>query len=286
MLLLQTWYGLNDYQVEDRVNDSFACSEFIGLPLDFPSPDHSLVSKFRTELTKTKAFEKLFKEINKQRMKKGIIVKEGAIVDATLTRSPRSPKGKATYEITNDLEDPKDPEQEKEQLKLVKVKQPGVDDEARWVCKGGDFTFGYKAHAVSDPNGLFIGIHTTEANVNEISNLEVVLANVPIEKGARLFGDKGYRSQKNEKLLKKMGLKNGIMHKKSRGKTLSRAKQEMNDFITQHRYPIERSFGGIKRWFKSGVARYAGLEKTHTQHLMEAIAYNLKRSPGIVMSMS
>jgi len=133
---------------------------------------------------------------------------------------------------------------------------------------------------------LFIKIHTTEANVNEISNLEEVLANVPIERGARLLGDKGYRSKKNEKLLKKMGLKNGIMHKKSRGKSLSRAKQEMNAFITQHRYPIERSFGGIKRWFNSGVARYVGLEKTHTQHLMEAIAYNLKRSPGIVMSMS
>ena len=113
------------------MNDSFACSEFIGLPLDFPSPDHSLVSKFRNELTKAKAFEKLFKEINKQLIKKGIIVKEGAIVDATLTRSPRSPKGKTTYEITNDREDPKDPEQETQQLNLVKVKQPGVDEEAR-----------------------------------------------------------------------------------------------------------------------------------------------------------
>lgn len=268
------------------MNDSFACSEFIGLPLDFPSPDHSLVSKFRSELTKAKAFEKLFKEINKQLIKKGIIVKEGVIVDATLTRSPRSPKGKTTDEITNDREDPKDPEQETQQLKLVKVKQPGVDEEARWVCKGGDFTFGYKSHAVSDPNGLFIGIHTTAANVNEISNLEEVLANVPLEKGTRLYGDKGYRSEKNEKLLKEKGLKNGIMYKKSKGKHLSRAKKEMNNFITQHRYPIERSFGGIKRWFKSGVARYVGLEKAHTQHLMEAIAYNLKRSPRIDMSMS
>ena len=87
------------------MNDSLAFTEFIGIPLDFASPDHSLVSKFRTELTKTKAFEKLFKEVTKQLMKKGIIVKEGAIVDATLTRSPRSPKGKASYEITNDREE-------------------------------------------------------------------------------------------------------------------------------------------------------------------------------------
>jgi IS5 family transposase len=38
----------------------------------------------------------------------------------------------------------------------------------------------------------------------------------------------------------------------------------------------------IKRWFNSNHARYKGITKMHTQNLMEAIAYNLYRSPGRV----
>jgi len=42
--------------------------------------------------------------------------------------------------------------------------------------------------------------------------------------------------------------------------------------------------GDMRRWFRTGPARYVGLTKTHTQHLLEAIAYNLYRAPGIIMS--
>ena len=45
-------------------------------------------------------------------------------------------------------------------------------------------------------------------------------------------------------------------------------------------------FGGIKQWFAGGVARYRGIEKMHTQNLMEAICYNLYRLLGIVASNS
>ena len=34
MCLLQTWYGLSDYEVEDRVNDSISFSYFCGLHID------------------------------------------------------------------------------------------------------------------------------------------------------------------------------------------------------------------------------------------------------------
>jgi hypothetical protein len=42
----------------------------------------------------------------------------------------------------------------------------------------------------------------------------------------------------------------------------------------------------MRRWFNCGLARYVGLAKTHTQHLLEAIAYNLYRAPGIIVSNS
>jgi IS5 family transposase len=46
---------------------------------------------------------------------------------------------------------------------------------------------------------------------------------------------------------------------------------------------LDNLLGSIQRWFRAGTARYMGLAKTHTQHLMEAIAYNLYRAPGIAV---
>ncbi|MFV0249414.1 MAG: transposase, partial [Tenacibaculum sp.] len=59
MSLLQTWYGLSDYEVEDRVNDSISFSYFCGLNIDQVSPNHSTLSRFRTIMTKAKAYEPL-----------------------------------------------------------------------------------------------------------------------------------------------------------------------------------------------------------------------------------
>ncbi|XOD66909.1 MAG: transposase [Flavobacteriales bacterium Tduv] len=35
------------------------------------------------------------------------------------------------------------------------------------------------------------------------------------------------------------------------------------------RWVVERTFGSIKRWFRSGKARYKGLARVHAQHLMD-----------------
>nr|WP_255422092.1 hypothetical protein [Alloprevotella sp. OH1205_COT-284] len=40
----------------------------------------------------------------------------------------------------------------------------------------------------------------------------------------------------------------------------------------------------MKRWFSGGTAHYVDLSKMHMQHTLEAIAYNLYRSPGIIVS--
>ncbi|XOD67603.1 MAG: transposase [Flavobacteriales bacterium Tduv] len=45
----------------------------------------------------------------------------------------------------------------------------------------------------------------------------------------------------------------------------------------------EPIFYSIKRWFVLRKARYKGLDRVHVQHLMEAMAHNLYRSPGIII---
>lgn len=279
MCLLQTWYGLSDYEVEDRINDSISFSRFCGLTLEQPAPDHSTLSRFRTALTKKRAYEELFKEINRQLEQHSIIVKKGAIVDASVIDTPLKPKGKMTHEVTEDRKDERE-------LEVRKNYADSVDKDASWIKKAGKLRYGYKKHHVTDEEGLVLGVVTTKASVNEISNLEEVLNAADLPEGISLKADKGYQSKKNGELLKEKKLKNHILKKAARNRPLTSWEKKFNKLVGKTRFKVERTFGGIKRWFGGGVARYRGIEKMHTQNLMEAMCYNLYRSPGIIMSNS
>lgn len=59
--------------------------------------------------------------------------------------------------------------------------------------------------------------------------------------------------------------------------------REFNKVISKTRCLIECTFGSIRRWFMGGRCRYRGLERTHTQNVLEAMAYNLKRMPRLLI---
>jgi IS5 family transposase len=157
-----------------------------------------------------------------------------------------------------------------------------VGSEARWIKKAGKTRYGYKKHQVTDTEGLVLGVLTTPANVNEIANLEEVLATADLPDNIHIYGDKGYRSAKNEEVIKNRKLKNRILHKAKKGQPLNAREKLRNRLIGKTRFKVERTFGSTTRWFHSTGARYRGILKMHTQNLMEAIAYNLYRSPGII----
>lgn len=275
MCLLQTWYGLSDYEVEDRVNDSLSFSYFCGLTIEQTAPDHSTVSRFRKALTEAKAYDPLFKLINRQLEQHQIIVKTGVIVDASVIDTPLRPKGKTKLEITHGSQD---------DVVVQKEYPLSVDQDASWLKKRGKFHFGYKKHYVVDPEGLVLGVLTTNASTNEIANLEEVLDTADLPENIWLQADKGYQSAKNEVLLKERKLKNRILKKAKKNQPLTHWEKRFNKIIGKTRFKVERTFGGIKLWFKGGVAKYRGIDKMHTQNVLEAIAYNLYRSPGIIMS--
>ena len=278
MCLLQSWYGLSDYEVEDRINDSLSFSYFCGMTIEQVAPDHSTLSRFRTALTKTQTFEKLFTSINKQLEAHNIIVKTGLIIDASVIDTPLRPKGKTNFKVTED--------RCADQVEVHKEYPDSVDKEGTWLKKRGKYHFGFKKHHVTDNEGLVLGVLTTTASKNEIANLEEVLetVNVVLPKDIPLKADKGYQSKKNVTILKKRNLKNHILKKAVKNKPLTKWETRFNKLIGKTRFKVERTFGGIKLWFKGGIARYRGMKKMHTQNLMEAMCYNLYRSPGILAS--
>ena len=152
MTLLQTWYNLSDYGVEEQVNDSLSCMRFCGLQLEDEVPDHSVVCRFRKTLNHSGAWEVLLDQINSQLTRRGVLVKSGAmaIIDASITPTPRKPKGKTTYKLPTHPETPP-----------TKEVKPGVDQEAAWVKKCGKLQYGYKRHYLAEgQEGLVLSVHT------------------------------------------------------------------------------------------------------------------------------
>ena len=289
MLLIGIWNDLSDVQVEMHVNDTLSAMLFCGMSLEDRVPDHSTLSRFRSELTTNGGMDKLLLAVNKELSKNHLIVHHGVKVDASLTESPRKPKGKITYEIAEDRDEDKVSEEEKnKQITCLKKQEgKGVDPEGRWLKKGKRSVFGFKHHDAVDENGMILGVHTTTANEHDSKGLSPLLDKLAGEdlKGG-VFADKGYKVPENDGLLKEKKVKNRLMHKAYRNRPLTRWQVVFNKLVSKTRWVVERTFGSIKKWFGGGKARYIGLRKTHTQHVLQAIAYNLKRSPGILMSNS
>ncbi len=287
MLLVQQWYNVSDVELENMVNDSLSVMRFCGLELEDDVPDHSTISRFRKELTAKGAMDRLLKKINEQLKRKGVSEKEGkgTIVDATITQSPFRPKGKTEYQIAVDREeeDRSDEEKQKEEHhhKLLKKEQPGVDSEARWLKKGKELYYGYKMFISTDEDGIIESVHTTAANVHDSRGLEKVLEKVPDKKKKSVYADKGFKTPSNDAYLREQRIKNRIQRKAYRNRPLTAWEKVFNKLIGRYRYVVERTFGSIKLWFGSGKARYKGKEKVHFQHVMEAIAYNIKRARGL-----
>ena len=285
ILLLETWYGLNDRQIEERINDSLSFSRFIGLSLEHRAPDHSTISRFRTALTSLGLMDKLLKEINKQFRKLKIDrIKEGILVDATIVDSPNMPHRPKDIVIAADREDMRSESEKMSETSYqyeLRFTEPGVDQEARWVKKGKDFRFGYKHHVATDINGIVQAVITTAANVSDTTMFKPLLKQLTLEPGTSVMADKGYVSQENRDFIIALNCIDGIMYKRPKGGVLSEFQKRRNREISSVRYAIERTFGSVHRWFKGGRARFKGLEKTHTQGVLEAIAYNIKRIPRL-----
>ncbi|GAD06985.1 Transposase DDE domain [Porphyromonas crevioricanis] len=231
--------------------------------------------------------DKLLRELNKQFEKHGISrIDQGAIVDASIVDSPYSPDGSIIIEVAKDREDARSQDaldqEEAYQYELRRGKS-GVDSEARWVRKGKHYRYGYKKHVLTDEQGLVEALITTPANCADTVTSPDLIEKSELSSRVSMLADKGYCSKKNSESLARHGLKDGIMFKASRGKVLNERQKQLNRMISKTRCLIERTFGSIRRWFSGGRCRYRGLDKTHTQNILEAMVYNLKRMPRLIV---
>ena len=184
ILLLEQWYGLSDYQVEERINDSISFTKFIGLGFEHTAPDHSTISRFRSAITELGLIDKLLAELNKQFVKHRIArIEEGVCIDATIVDTPFCPHKPKSLVVAGDREDTRSGLEKRDELvyhEELKYTDPSLDHEARWVKKGNEYRFGFKHHVLTDINGVVLSVVTTSTNVSDTTMFKPLLATVSL----------------------------------------------------------------------------------------------------------
>ena len=93
---LQQWYGLADEALEDALYDSQALRDFAGIDLSVATvPDATTVLNFRHWLEQHDLTRALFDEVGAMLEERGLLMRQGTIVDATIIAAPPSTKNKS-----------------------------------------------------------------------------------------------------------------------------------------------------------------------------------------------
>lgn len=168
MLLVGIWSkGLSDEAVEDMANSNLHVMRFLGIKLEDDVPDHSVLSRFRTALTKANAWNDLLDAVNQQLANLNAKVSDGYHVDASVTISQRQPKGKPTDEVRTDRSEQDDEHHAHQEMSVLAVTN----------------------------DGLVEGVITTAANTHDSQPFMALVDQCKLPEGSRLCADKGYTSQ-------------------------------------------------------------------------------------------
>ena len=256
VLLLEQWYNLSDPQMEEALSDRISFRRFVGLGLEEDTPDHSTISRFRSELVGRGLSEKLFEELSCQLDERGLIVKEGTLMDATLVESgvrrPPLSEGRG-----------------------VKSKK---DPDADWTFsgRGRRSHFGYKVHVGVDAGtGLVRRAKFTSAKVYES---EVADALVSGDERA-VYADRAYESGRRRRWLRSLGIKDRIMHRSRKHQSeLPHWQKRRNELISPRRELVEKVFGTLKRSYGYSRVRYRGLGPNAVEMWFKLMAYNFRKA--------
>lgn len=90
---LQQWYALSDPGMEDALYEIQSMRRFAGLELNEDAiPDETTILKFRRLLVKHDLAAKILSGVNAHLEGLGMLMRHGAIVDATIIHAPSSTK--------------------------------------------------------------------------------------------------------------------------------------------------------------------------------------------------
>jgi IS5 family transposase len=253
-LLLAQWYDLSDRDLEEALCDRLSFRRFIGLTMEQTTPDHTTLCRFRERLNQADLTVKLLALVNAQIEAKGLMLKRGTLIDATIVETAAARP--AANEEPAERVDP-------DAAFLKREGKPGV-------------SYGYKGHLAVDEGSLLVrSALLTPANVAEtVVADELILAN---SDGGAIYADKAYDTHARRDLLAALGLKDGIMHRPNKHHPLTAEQRRHNQALCKVRCRVETVFAVLKRVYGYRRTRYVGLIRNQLQLTLLAICFNLRR---------
>ena len=236
--LMQNWFSLSDPGMEDALYDMPALRQFARLSSLASIPDETTILNFRRRIEENELAPEILVRINRHLARKGLMVKHGTMVDATIIDAPTS---------TKNADNERDPEMHQ-------------------TKKGNQWYFGMKAHIGADAeSGLVHTVVTTAANEADVTQIEELLHG----KEDRVHADAGYlgaaayvkRAQKIEwQIARRRGQVEKIRNARERAKAMRAEKRK-----AQIRARVEHPFRVVKCVFGYVKTRFKGLAKNTVQ---------------------
>ncbi|QBZ91241.1 IS5 family transposase [Pseudomonas viciae] len=237
--LMQNWFGYSDPAMEEALYETTILRQFAGLRLE-RIPDETTILNFRRLLEKHELAAGILAVINGYLGDRGLSLRQGTIVDATLINAPSSTKNK---------DGKRDPEMHQ-------------------TKKGNQYYFGMKAHiGVDDESGLVHSVVGTAANVADITQVDKLLHGEENMVGA----DAGYTGvekrpeHEGREVIWQIAARRSTYKKLGKRSPLYKAKRKIEKAKAQVRAKVEHPFRVIKRQFGYVKTRFRGLAKNTVQ---------------------
>jgi transposase, IS5 family len=246
---LQQWFNLSDPAMEEALYDTPMFREFAGLDMgEDHLPDESTILRFRHLLEANHLSAQILATVNATLMAKGLLLKQGTVVDATLIAAPTSTKNSTGTR----------------------------DPEMHQTKKGNQWYHGMKAHIGSDADsGLVHSVASTAANAHDVTQAHALLHG----EEADVFADSGYRGvEKREEIQAQhpevnwhIAMMPGKRKALDKHTPLGAILEKLEQTKASIRAKVEHPFRVIKRQFGYVKVKYRGLAK-NTANLMTLFA--------------
>ena len=245
---MQQWFTLSDPAMEEALHDVPLFRDFAGLGgWDDRLPDESTILRFRHVLEKNKLAERILATVNLLLGAKGLMLRSGTVVDATLISAPSS---------TKNASGERDPEMHQSK-------------------KGQQWFFGMKAHiGVDADSGLVHTVRGTSGNVNDVVEANSLLHGHE----TNVFADAGYqgahkRPDAKEDVTWHVAMRPGKRKLLDKADPIDALTDQVERIKASIRAKVEHPFRVIKRQFGHVKVRYRGLAKNTAQlHTLFALA--------------
>ena len=278
ILILQKYYNLGDMQTEFQINDRTSFKQFLGLEIGDKIPDEKTIWYFKEKLSNNNLSQKLFELFTNQLLSKGIVAKEGSMVDASFVDVPRQRNSKEDNADIKKGAIPLEFAKKDKNGKMSKLPQKDID--ARWMTKANERHYGYKDHINADEKTKLITKYSvTSAAPHDSTEIK----NLIDETDDKLHGDSAYRSAKIEEFLKEKNCLSLVHEKGYSNNPISVTKKKSNNIKSKIRARVEHIFGFMTNSMNDALhMKSIGIQRIKSSIGFLNLTYNLFRYEQLV----